>query len=290
MTLISANIEHSLLKIIRIILTFAILVNFSSCDKCDDCANKECDNYNLCCELKAESLDFEVSEELFTLPDPEALGFSAKPTPSDTTIPRSRLFVEANILADNYEWIIGNDTVLTSDKDAILITPPLTPGPNGERIRISLKTTKKVELDCDPSGVFEQTVEKTIVVMPLESSKALGMFTGRLESDPSRNREFEFGLINLGSRVAPFIKGLMQNCSTSDWDNQFSLTYRSFYFNTRVTKVGCCNGLSMFAEVNEKNTIKATVGYFQINPIDSCQWSVINDTYMLDTFIGIKQN
>lgn len=278
-----------MLKYRRIISILALTILFTGCNKCDDCANRDCDNYSLCCELQNESLDFSVSEVLFLQPDPNALGYSARPTPSDTIIPVSRIFVEANILADTYEWIIGNDTNLTNSKEAILFTPSLTPGPNGERITISLKTTKNVDLNCDTSGVLIRTSEKTLVVMPVDSSKALGTFRGRLGSDPARDREFEFGLIDLGSRRAPFIKGLMQNCSTADWDNQFSLTYRSFYFNTRVTKVGCCNGLSMFAEINEKNTIEATVGYFQINPSDSCQWSVINDTYILDSFTGNKQ-
>ena len=96
--------------LIKLLFTSAIVVQLSSCEKCDDPCDKRCDNYDPCCGLAPLTAEFKYFEDYQFHPMLEAAGLTKKLIEADTVLDVSPILFRANIEdADEYIWKVGDD-------------------------------------------------------------------------------------------------------------------------------------------------------------------------------------
>lgn len=285
---VNFNREISLLS--KLILVMIIVV-LGSCEKCNDPCDIDCDNYDPCCGQSPADARFTIYEPVGgSLPNEGRDGFRVEHAATDTILQYNFALFKANFEADYYEWQVGNDPRVWNTREFSLrfaSVPVYTP------IEIKLKVYKKTDKRCFPSASDTAVFSRKLYTAPADSSRVLGRFEGFLESKPSEPNFFELDIIsdNWGDRRYA-IAGITPKCNADQINGgleNLDLGYKSFYINTRGTKIGCCNGLTAFGVVNSSRELRMDFGIFPFNPSDTCEWDVIDDPFVNDTFKGTKQ-
>ncbi len=260
----------------------------SSCSKCDNPCDIDCGNYEPCCDISQANAHFNIYEQLAVLPKLSADGFESKKVQTDTVISGGVVQFEATYEADYYEWQIGNDTTVRTGKVVRLAFGSIHAG---NQIKVTLKAYKQSDKHCFPDQKDTASYSRIVSVVPREESLVFSRFSGYLNSDPINPRFIEIS-IQQGMHNLPHyrVKGITSQCDLEDvsFGGGLYFGYRSFYLNTRGTKIGCCEGLSAFGVVDESNELNMDLGTYASQPTDTCYWSVLDDPYVNDFFKGQK--
>jgi len=265
------------------------LLAMGSCEKCDDPCDIDCDNYDPCCGQSPADASFTIYELLNGLtPTVEREGYTVTPMATDTILRFNTALMKADFDADYYEWTIGDDPRTWNTREVALNFGVQFYMP----IPITLKVAKAVDGSCFPNAKDTVTFQRTLVVVPSSTSKVLGgRYEGVLSSSPTKPNFLEIrdSLDRFNKRLYSF-SGIVPTCNMPYQGADFSLGYRSFFIESRGTGLGCCYGLTGYGKIEFDGSFRMKMGHYPVRPSDPCFWSVINDTYLVDEFIGQKIN
>jgi hypothetical protein len=264
------------------------LLAMGSCEKCDDPCNIDCENYDPCCGQSRADASFKIYELLKQMPIEDHLGFEGEDVATDTIIATNFALFKADHEAEYYEWRVGNDPRVWNDREFKLrfsTIPFYTP------VEVQLKVYKKTDQSCFPNVSDTAVFTRTLVTVPLDSSLMIGHFKGYLDSSPNDANFFELRPEMSQTGFESFnISGINPKCSINlrDTPTSHAIGYRSLYFNSRGVGPGCCLGLSGYGVLVSESQLVMHLGMFPADPVDSCDFSLLNDPYENDKFIGKK--
>lgn len=279
-----------LLRTLTFFLTI-LLLSLTSCRKCDDPCNKECDNYDPCCGLDDLSAHFTIFEDINT----EGIDNINIPALGDTIIGFNYALFKASVKdADSYTWAIGSDP---RSFDSPEVRLRFLSVPDNTQIPVTLTIKKRVDAICHPENLEEVTFTETriLTVVPLDSSKVIGRFEGHRNRYPNQDAFFQISLEELppGNNPTPFMhyvfSGLLPECGYKNSEFTPSMGYNHAYFNTISTKLGCCYGVRGVVYTLNGRDVTVNFDYFD-SSLDTCQWSGLNDSRIDDQFTGYKTN
>jgi hypothetical protein len=256
----------------RLLLFLFFVFITSSCKKCDDPCNKECDNYDPCCGLTELTADFKIIENIHMGSDWIAF-FGIMEIETDTILQYNRAVFRASGEADEYEWVIGNDPRVWTEKEFFLSFGSLS---HGEQVDITLTVRRTTNLTCLEDGVFEKSYTKTLTVYHQDSAKIFGEYLGRNQSYPetlipaSIRSTTTIGLPVGGGTI----DGVIENCEDIYFNHSFWLAYSHFYFTTRGNETPCCYMFYGRGYIDDKNRLVVDYSHFPLHknhPV-VCEW------------------
>jgi hypothetical protein len=265
-----------------------MLSTSSSCRRCTDECDPNCKNYDPCCGQVPPNASFKIYEILQNNPTMQYQGYDPEDVATDTIVFINTARFYADFEADYYEWRIDGDNRTWNTREFVLNFSNL---PFYQPAEVTLKVYRAFDKSCHPNAQDTAVFKRTLYTVPFDSTKVLGVYTGYLQSNPNANKVFSIksGIGNFNER-ADTIAGIIPYCETNSVNGGLSVSYgyKSFFLSTQGTSVGCCYGLSCFGFLDGIDELKMKVGYFPYNPQDSCNWSVVNDSYITDFFEGQK--
>lgn len=273
---------------VLLIATLAIASTSTSCKRCTDPCDPECKNYDPCCGQAPANAQFTIYEILQRNPSMRYQGYEPKDVATDTIIFINVARFYADYEADYYEWRLDGDNRVWNTREFFLgfiNLPYYTPA------EVTLKVYKPFDRSCFPNGQDTAIYKRTLYTVPFDSSKVYGTYNGYLKSQPNISRPFEiFNFKDMFGGKEDSIRGIFPYCSQgTNSALKSAMGYKSWFFTTKGTSLGCCYGLSGFAELKGADELEMTVGYY--NATDSCEYTVLNNApYITDEFYGIKSN
>ena len=233
----------------------ALTLLLAGCSKCDDPCNKECDNYDPCCEVRPNSASFKIYENV---PWPGSNISSVRITntemATDTIIYTNSATFRADYDAEYYQWKVGSDTREWNTKEFSLgfrSVPHYTP------VTVTLKVYNPTDKICNPEAEDTAVFTRTLVTVPRDSSLIFGRFDGYIEGSPSNPLFFE---LKRGVGNDPFnspldtVRTILTNCEIVLDSKKPRLGYRNFYFWTPMAG-NCCYLITTYGEISRKDNI-----------------------------------
>jgi len=279
-------ISKNAFRAVLITTVWLSLFSLSSCNKkeCQDPCKIDCENYDPCCGQTAADASFTIYE---VVGGPIPKEYSVTPMATDTILRHNSALFKADFEAEYYEWSIGTDPRTWNTREFSLSFRSV---PDYAPIEVRLKVYKPTDKDCFPNSQDTVTAKRYLVVVPRADAKFVGRYEGYLSSTPSKPNflEIEDSVDQYGNRLYGY-RGIIPTCNMPNrgGGNIYS-GYRSFYINSRGTKLGCCYGLSGYGKLLIDGSFTMQMASYPFNPTDTCFWSGINDPYVADVFNGEK--
>jgi hypothetical protein len=256
------------MKNIFIIFLLGIIgIGVSSCDEdCTDETNIDCPNYDPCWRETPVSAEFTIMQ---------GLGYNEQRRYFEGDTFRTG-FVRLQALQnlDSYEWHIGSDNRVFSEK-----TIELNYSPNTGWIDVMLIGKKKHKTGCLLDDGID-TIQKSFYLVPRDSILLKGKYRGISLSEPLDTFEFEF-MYDFSTN--PFSIGLSHfpNGCIRPYGIDCASTYREFIIPEREADLNC-RIPSGWGELSLENTL--TIIYEYDGDGNNNTTNVIKQ----DTFVGKK--
>jgi hypothetical protein len=279
--------------ILIITFAFGLLLNLSSCKKCDDPCDKRCDNYDPCCGLEPLTADFKYFEDPFFDAMLASAGLKRRLNEADTVLDSSPVLFRANIEdADEYIWKVGNDPREWNTREFRLDFRDV---PSFTSIPITLTVRRKAGKKCFPNELEEITVTREMVVVRPMYAPILGKFEGYRKNYPNEKIVVEVASVSTSPfdpdpNLRPQIEWLTPLCGGKNLHEMRRYNgYRFLIFYTHdEARQSCCFRQRGYAWINEDGDLEVEYEYLPYpNPLaaDSCKFDV-NEALVKDYFIG----
>ncbi len=141
-------------------------------ETCNDPTNILCPNYDPCTVVELVPIDFTISQGIAW--EEERRYFE-----SDTVIYQGDVRLEASEGLERYEWSIGGDPRIFTDRVVELTYNVLGP------IEVTFIGQRVSNPQCFPDDIGVDTIKKTFVLIRREDAPIYGKFEGYCESDPN---------------------------------------------------------------------------------------------------------
>ena len=244
-----------LLRTLTFILTI-LMLSLTSCRKCDDPCNKECDNYDPCCNAGQTNASFKIYENLmWPGSDYTSLKIENTQFASDTIVGNNAVTFRADYDAEYYQWKVGSDPREWNTKEFNLSFGTIsfyTP------ITVTLKVFNPSDKLCNPEAQDTATFTRTLVTVPRDSSLIFGKFEGYILAKPYETSFFEF--IKGFDDNDPFtfrpdtLRTILLDCELVLGSSYPRLGYRNYYYWTPHTD-NCCYSMTSYGELSGENII-----------------------------------
>jgi hypothetical protein len=234
----------------RLLLFLFLVFITSSCKKCDDPCNRECDNYDPCCGVMETNASFKIYENIMW-PGSNYTNLRIDNTQfaTDTVVFLNTVTFKADYDAEYYQWKVGNDPREWNTKEFNL---RFTSVPFYTPILVTLKVYNSSDKICNPDAQDTATFTRTLITVPRDSSLIYGRFDGYIVERPNELLFFE---LKQGLDNDPFnppsdtVRTILPDCEIVLNFDRPRLGYRNFYFWTPHSD-NCCYTITTYGELN----------------------------------------
>ena len=265
-----------------------MLFSASSCRRCTDECDPNCKNYDPCCGQIPPNASFKIYEVLQNNPSIQYQGYEPEDVATDTIVFINTARFYADNEADYYEWSIDGDNRTWNTREFFLNFGNL---PFYQPAEVTLKVYRDFDKSCHPNAQDTAEFKRTLYTVPFDSSRVYGYYDGYLQSNTNTPTYFEiFPWKNMFGGKEDSINGVFLKCSDgTDFGLDSWMGYKSYFISTQKRGSGCCYGLSGFGMLTSTTELKMIIGHFPVDPIDTCSWNPLQDSYVKDIFYGIKE-
>jgi len=245
------------------LLIMVALFSASSCKKCQDPANPDCENYDPCYGKTPFEADFTI-EEVIRVGTGGALGQTDTSYVSDTIVSRSNGDVKARFTAngdyDTYHWQIGSDPTVYTTKSFTQFFP------NPVNVWVTLIATRTPNTSCFPNDDGIDTIRKRLVAVPESQSLVFGNYWGNSTQKPDSNYAITFEICPSNNNNYR-LTGLAGCELTFACNNATPIGYRGGFFNNNENTICNHSGFIYYDRPTNQVTVKYILNNFQIPQI-----------------------